>query len=88
MNREETIAKLDLEDAKRNFDIETDAGRHDEPPVMEFDRLAICRKCIHFVITYGSLKIYKYCKKTMRNGAEQFKFCPESDDKAIELERN
>ena len=61
MTREDEIAKLDLNQAKANFEIETDEGRHDEPPVMDFDRLGICKKCRLCRVSYGSYEVRVRC---------------------------
>lgn len=61
MTREEEIAKLDLNQAKANFEIETDPGRHDEPPVMDFDRLGICKHCRVSQINYPGYKVTITC---------------------------
>jgi hypothetical protein len=61
MNRQEQIAKLDLEQAKANFDIETDPGRHWEPPTMTFNRLVICSKCRKSRINHNSHRVTITC---------------------------
>jgi len=66
--------KLDLEQAKANFEIETDPHRHDEVEY-EFDRMGVCKNCESFKILYGSTDIKYWCLKTMRYWSKRMIFC-------------
>ena len=75
MNRDEQIARLDLDQAKVNFEIETDTGRHDDPPKMEFDRMGICKNCDMHQASYETHIIRYWCKKTMAYWHKRMVFC-------------
>ena len=79
MTRAEEIAKLDLEQAKRNFEIETDSGRFDEPPATIFDRLGICKNCPDYDVLYGVHYIKYWCKKTMGYWNLNMAYCKENE---------
>ena len=78
MTREDEIAKLDLEQAKANFEIETDPGRHDEPPAMDFDRLGICRGCRMYKYIFSGDKPKYWCLETMRYWYKTMTFCEDN----------
>ncbi len=79
MTREQEIAKLDLEQAKTNFEIETDPGRHDEPPATVFDRMGICKNCDQYQVSYESHYTKYWCKKTMTYWNRIMVFCEENE---------
>ena len=74
-DHEQEIVKLDLEQAKTNFEIETDLGRFDEPPATVFDRLGICKNCPDYDVLYGVHYIKYWCKKTMGYWNLNMVFC-------------
>ncbi len=48
MTHAEEIVKLDLEQAKTNFEIETDPGRHDPHDYDTIASIVICGQCPHY----------------------------------------
>lgn len=48
MTRQDEIAKLDLEQAKANFEIETDEGRFDPHDYDTIASIVICGQCPHY----------------------------------------